>query len=303
MRITAVEYSRGLLSWHAVQGLSIRIGTAPDATTAKTWSPPLTDPDGSVVPIELQDKIQFEFGLKAPAGVIELATFWIRLERVQKGVVFTRYFHGLPEAPVILKHLPDYGTYHRLGVDASAMSWEQDLVFRELGILVRFVNGEVEGEAMSDLTPGLSETGDPVLQGEQKTVRRSRVSTRCAAIVERNELDRRTPLSNVASDDLHLQPAQTPRQRAEREASHQLAGAHGQTGATRPIHAHRRLPVEEPYGVPVRRVARRDHAAGATVEVAEVVHDVGGLVARHEDLDRERVAVAFDPHRFRDLTG
>src|SRR5213076_3075516 len=112
--------------------------------------------------------------------VIELATFWIRLERVQKGVVFTRYFHGLPEAPVILKHLPDYGTYHRLVVDASAMSWDQDLVFRELGILVRFVNGEVEGEAMSDLTPSLSETGDPVLQGEQKT---DRVSGRFIEVV------------------------------------------------------------------------------------------------------------------------
>lgn len=149
------------------------LGRRPISTSPKTWSGELTDPAGSLVPIDLQPIYTFKIWLKGAGTAIPTATFWIRLERVEKGVVITRYFHGTGVLKIALRHLPDYGTYHRLVVDAGSLSWDEDLVFRELGILVRFIAGEVEGERTTKLAASLNEQQQPSLQMQQSTERMS----------------------------------------------------------------------------------------------------------------------------------
>jgi hypothetical protein len=94
----------------------------------------------------------------------------MRLECVQNDVVITRIWHGIPDgAPVMLTHLPDYGTYHRLVVDAGTLGWDEDTVFRNDGILVRFVTGHVQGELTDQLKPAVSPEGNIALEGGQAT--------------------------------------------------------------------------------------------------------------------------------------
>jgi hypothetical protein len=171
VRLTVAEFARGLVSWKAIPGVEIQVGTAIDKETPKQWSPNLTDPNGSLLPLELQAVFAFKIWLKSHESAIPLPEFWIRIERVVKGVVITRIFHGAANVQVMLRHLPDYGTYHRLVVDAGSFTWQEDVVFRQLGILVRFVTGEIEGERASDLKATIDEHGKPTLEGTATTVK------------------------------------------------------------------------------------------------------------------------------------
>jgi hypothetical protein len=170
MKLTAAEYARGLMSWTPIEGLTIRIGTASKAGDPITWSEALTDPNGSLVPIDIGPTFQLRFEMASHKPIV-LAELRTKLERVTDGVVMTRIFHGMPKTPMILRHVPDYGTYHRLVVDAGTLDWGEDVVFREIGILVRFVTGELEGERISALKAGVDEQGKPTLEGEQGTAK------------------------------------------------------------------------------------------------------------------------------------
>jgi len=75
VRLAAAEYVRGLLSWQPIPGIEIQIGTAPDAATAKDWSPQLGDPSGSLVPIELQPIFAFKIWLKGKQTTLSLPEF------------------------------------------------------------------------------------------------------------------------------------------------------------------------------------------------------------------------------------
>ena len=177
MKLTAAEYARGLLSWTPIEGLELQIGTAAKRNDPVTWSPRLTDPHGSPVPVDVGEVFQLQYNMSSPEPIV-LAKLWTKLERVTDGVVVTRIFHGMPKTPVILRHVPDYGTYHRLVVDAGTLDWEEDVVFREMGILVRFVTGELEGERSSDLKATVDEKGAPTLEGEQALPRPRAASSR-----------------------------------------------------------------------------------------------------------------------------
>lgn len=180
MRIAATDYARGVLTWTTIEGVSVELGTAPDHTSPKTWSGELTDPDGSLVPIDLQAVYTFKIWLKGAGTSIPTNSFSIALERVEKGVVITRCFNVYGTMVIALRHLPSFGTYHRLVVDASALTWDEDVVFRELGILVRFVTGEIEVERTTKLKASIDEDGKPSLQMQQST---ERISGRFVEVV------------------------------------------------------------------------------------------------------------------------
>lgn len=122
LRLTAAQYARGLVSWTPIDGVEIQVGTAPNAQAPKQWTEKLADPAGCPHPIDLQPVFTFKVWLHGQV-VVDIPDFWIRLERVSQGVLITRYLHGFGSPPVVLRHLPDYGTYHRLVVDAGSFSW------------------------------------------------------------------------------------------------------------------------------------------------------------------------------------
>lgn len=170
MRLTAAQYSRGLVSWTPIAGVEIQVGTAPDALAPKQWTENLADPAGSLLLIDLQPVFTFRVWLHGQA-VVNIPDFWIRLERLNQGVVITRFIHGAGNPPVMLRHLPDYGTYHRLVVDRGSFSWDEDVVFRELGIMVRFVTGEIEIERVTNLHAAITDDGQLALDSEQSTAK------------------------------------------------------------------------------------------------------------------------------------
>lgn len=170
MRLSADQYARGLLSWTPIQGLEQQIGTATKKGDPIVWSEPMTNPEGSPVLIDIGEEFQLRWNLRSHEPIV-LAKMWTRLEQVVKGVVITRVFHGVPTKAIMLRHVPDYGIYHRLVVDAGTLDWGEDVVFRELGILVRFVRGEVERERSEELRATVTEDGKPALEGKQGTAR------------------------------------------------------------------------------------------------------------------------------------
>lgn len=169
MKIRAADYARGLMQWKPIAGLTARVGTSNKAGEPVVWSEPLTNPEGSMISLDIGETIQFRYDMSGTDPIVR-AEFWASIESVNKGAVIARVFHGMPPAPpVVLRHIPGYGYFHRVVVDARTLDWTHDVVFREMGILVRMVTGEVEGERMGNLKGGVDEQGKPVLTGEQGT--------------------------------------------------------------------------------------------------------------------------------------
>ncbi len=167
MKMTAIEYERGLLRWAPIEGMRVFVGTAPAAGADIEWSGPYEDPNGSALGVGIGAKVVFRF-----EGVAQLDPnqFWIKVERTDHGVVNTRVWRGVPNSkPTILRHLPDFGTYHRLVVDAGTLGWDQDFVVREGNVLIRFVTGTVEGELNDELKAVNNPDGTVSLQGAQQT--------------------------------------------------------------------------------------------------------------------------------------
>jgi hypothetical protein len=54
-------------------------------------------------------------------------------------------------------------------VNAATLDWERDTIFRQNGILLRFVTGQIEGEARGSLKPISHDDGTFGFQGEQET--------------------------------------------------------------------------------------------------------------------------------------
>lgn len=170
MKVSAAQYAQGFVIWTQIDGLTVRIGTHSSPDEPVRWSKPLTDPGGSLVSIPLGGSVQIRYDM-AGTGPIEIAKLWVAIERVVNGVVLADVFHGFPKKPVTIRHVPGYGPHHRLVVDAGTLDWDEDIVFREMGILVRFVTGEVEGERVGELKAKVDEEGRPTLEGEQGTAK------------------------------------------------------------------------------------------------------------------------------------
>jgi hypothetical protein len=167
MKLFAGDYERGLLTWQPTVGLTIRIGTAAGPGDEMHWSEALTNPQGSLIGIRLGAVVT----LQLQGTELLEPTFWIKLECIQDDVVYTRIWHGVPNGkPVIFTHVPGYGYYHRLVLDAGTLAWDADLVFRRDGVLVRFVTGNVQGEASGGLKPTTTVDGKIALIGSQETV-------------------------------------------------------------------------------------------------------------------------------------
>src|SRR5215471_6896963 len=109
MQLTAAEYIRGLLTWQPVDGMRVYVGTS-TAGGEVQWSGPYNNPDGSVLEptVGLQVQIRIE-----NIGQIDLGDAWVKVERNINGVVRTCiWLVGRGREPVVLRHLPDLGTYH-----------------------------------------------------------------------------------------------------------------------------------------------------------------------------------------------
>jgi len=145
------------------------VGTTETPGGALNWSDALTNPEGTLLNIDLQQRITFEL---AGFATLSRNTFGIAIETVPDAALITRVFQGVPPSgPVVLRHVTGYGTFHRLVVEAGALRWEHDVVIRQAKAMVRFITGTVEMETVTDLHVVAEVDGKPTLEGGQGTER------------------------------------------------------------------------------------------------------------------------------------
>jgi hypothetical protein len=126
----------------------------------------MADAAGSIVGIDMGAQIQVTIQNFKPDHA---PGFWLKLEREYDSVVRTQIWHDITKPPATLRHVPGYGVSHRLVIDARTLDWDQDCVFRQRDILVRFVTGGLEGESKGSLKAVNHGDGKLALQGEQTT--------------------------------------------------------------------------------------------------------------------------------------
>jgi hypothetical protein len=144
MRIDREQHLRGILSWEAETSFRLRARTMERGAAGFSESSQLVDPAGSLVDAEPHRFVS----LVVEEGDVS-KRHRVRWEREVGGVVQTLVYESVHRDPHVLRHVPDYGTYHRLVVSTPYVDWDQDAVLRSTGVLVRFIVGTVEGERVT----------------------------------------------------------------------------------------------------------------------------------------------------------
>ena len=145
MILTADEYRRGLLSWHLDTESNITIACTETQDGVPQWSEPLTDPKGSKAPVEPGNYTHVSIGVADRSALQR--PFQIRWERTDENGIVTRIWdNDITQPPVTLRHIPNYGLFHRLVVFAPYLVWADAPVVRVDDVVVRFINGRVVGE-------------------------------------------------------------------------------------------------------------------------------------------------------------
>lgn len=146
MKLTAEEYTRGILYWNTATGMRVRtsdtlVGDPP------RWSNWLTEPSGSRVQSPGHSNLRFDVQVGNPEAVTE-QQFLLRLERSEMGAIATQIMGGPMAASYSLHNVPNYGIFHRLVLAVDNLRWDEDMVIRHGDIVVRLINGKIAGEAL-----------------------------------------------------------------------------------------------------------------------------------------------------------
>ena len=151
MKLTPDEFKRGIISWESERPIHVRTRTAGPAGETTGWSEWLTDPAVSVV--ESPAGMRCQLSIRSAQGGSLVYPNRLRWEQEQGDEVVTRLFDGsLDEPPKFLKRVLGPGFFHRLVVSTPAFSWGEDVVLREPGLLVRFVEGRLIGEKVDPIS-------------------------------------------------------------------------------------------------------------------------------------------------------
>jgi len=151
MKLTPDEFKRGIISWESEGPIQVRTRTAGPAGETTGWSDWLTDSAGSVVKSPAGPRRQLS--IRSAGGGALVPPNQLRWEQEQGDEVVTLLFDGsLDEPPKFLKRVLGPGFFHRLVVSTPAFSWGDDVVLREPGLLVRFVEGRLIGEKVDPIS-------------------------------------------------------------------------------------------------------------------------------------------------------
>lgn len=151
MKLTPDEFKRGIISWESEGPIQVRTRTAGPAGETTGWSDWLTDSAGSVVKSPAGPRRQLS--IRSAGGGALVPPNQLRWEQEQGDEVVTRLFEGsLDGPPKFLKRVLGPGFFHRVVVSTPAFSWGDDVVLREPGLLVRFVEGRLIGEKVDPIS-------------------------------------------------------------------------------------------------------------------------------------------------------
>lgn len=148
MRLSAEEYSRGLVKWSTQSEASVCTRTM-DEGHDSGWSTPLADPAGSVAesPPGRYTRLQIVPGDDDPSSALPIT--WERL--TPEGNIITGVLTRV--SAYKLGNIPGHGTFRRIVIEAPAtLAWEEDAVIRVGDIVVRTHSGSLTGERLGQLS-------------------------------------------------------------------------------------------------------------------------------------------------------
>jgi hypothetical protein len=146
MKLTPDEYRRGLVKWNPAASIKVQTATSDDPLAPLEWSAPLSDPNGSQVLSPPGQYVQMSWQQKA-AGPAPYPVRWDR--SAPEGAVQSLIYDPLPHKDTFIKlaHIPNYGVYHRLVIEAPpTLTWENDSAIRVGDAVVRLITGIIRGE-------------------------------------------------------------------------------------------------------------------------------------------------------------
>lgn len=150
MKLSSEEYRRGILSWNMDAKAEFRTSTATVAGEPSQWSAPLIDPNGSKVQslpgryTALSCHVEDLSALQRP--------FRVRWEHLDdQGITTKVWDDDLRQEPTRLRHVPNYGRFHRLVIATPYLAWAEDATIRVGDVVIRMVDGTVIGEQIAPL--------------------------------------------------------------------------------------------------------------------------------------------------------
>ena len=163
MKLSAEEYAQGFVQWDSPDPIQVQPGVT-DGGREHEWGELLVDSGGSKVTTPARRYVSVRI---RPLGrQVRFEGLRIRWERTEDEVLKTGIWHGDPrQSPIRLKHIPDFGTFHRLVVAPRFLDWTEDVVLRHGALVVRFVRGSLEVERTTDFDKVKVEPGHFVFEG------------------------------------------------------------------------------------------------------------------------------------------
>lgn len=160
MKLTWAEYERGIVSWETREGSFAFAIESLSSDGIVHRSAVLENAAGSLVSDLAGEQARFIVHLRSPDG--DISKF--RWEQADG----TSIWDGPPTGDrLALQHIPDYGTYHRLVLNAANCDWGQDAVVLFDQVRVRFVTGSVDGERAAPMDQvEVGEAGQFSITGE-----------------------------------------------------------------------------------------------------------------------------------------
>lgn len=147
MKLYPDQYKRGLLKWTAGAKIGVRTATFDFPGDPQEWSDPAYDDNGWMVTSPPRQSAAVSIVLSDP--VLPLSGFQIRWERLEENRIATVVWdNDLDMQPAVLRHVPNYGFFHRLVIAASTLAWNQDVAYRVDDAIVRFHTGTIQVERL-----------------------------------------------------------------------------------------------------------------------------------------------------------
>ncbi len=165
MKLSSEQHKRGILTWDASGPIIFNTATADSQSEPPDWSNDLTDSNGSIVE-SLPRNLNMLRAKPAKQRTMP-GSLSVRWERAGSNSVVTQIWDGdIHSNPTKLRHLPNYGIYHRLVISTPYLGWDDDVTIRAGDSMLRLVTGDLYGESQGTMDVVSIENDEVSITGE-----------------------------------------------------------------------------------------------------------------------------------------
>jgi len=145
MKLTTTEYRQGIVHWDIPDAI-LCVTSAQSQQDREQWSEGIVVNSGSIAPVPARPVRRVAVVPKSK--VAPLPPFQIRWEFLDGDDVSTAIWKDSLLRPcIVLKRVPNFGTFHRLVVSTPLLVWAEDQVFRSGDAIIRMGRDSALGES------------------------------------------------------------------------------------------------------------------------------------------------------------